>query len=358
MCLNGSRPAARWRLGGLALAAALAGCAGVGVKGRHHDIVWPQPPAEPRLIYETTLRSLASVTETSAGERLKRFAKGGQVERSPLVKPYDVAARNGLVVVSDTLARAVFVFDVPRRRLFAIGTRGIGRLYKPLGVAIDDNRDIYVVDDASRRVVVYDAFGHFKRAVGEGGGLVKPSDVAVSRDGKLIYVVDKGGVESDLHRVLIFDREGRQIKAVGTRGGQPGQFNLPLQAALGPDGSLYVLDAGNFRVQVFDAEGNFLRMWGRVGAQLGNLARPRGIAVDAQGHVYVTDAAYQNFQIFNDQGQLLLPVGVPGAPDLPGHFVLPAGIAADETDRIYVVDQLFRKIEVLRLLAESERTGS
>ena len=337
------------------MAALLGGCAG-GMVNNGGPVLWPPPPAEPRWVYETTLRSQASINPSSSVSRLKQAAGSGLAPANPLRKPYDVAARRGIIAVSDTSARIVHVFDVGRRRLSFFGAVGEGRLYNPLGVAIDDQGLVYVADAGRKAVVVFDAVGHFLRVLGESAAMVRPSDVAVTADGSRIYMVDNGGVESDKHQVLIFDAEGRELNRFGMRGDGKGQFNLPLQAALAPDGTLYVLDAGNFRVQAFDADGGFLRSWGRVGVQLGNLARPRGLAVDNEGRVYVTDAAYQNFQIFNDQGQLLLPVGERG-DDRPGRYPLPAGISVDETNRVYVVDQFFRKVEVLRLLGDEERAG-
>ena len=69
-------------------------------------------------------------------------------------------------------------------------------------------------------------------------------------------------------------------------------------AAVAADGTLYVLDSGNFRVQAFDREGTFLRAFGKAGVNTGNFARPRGIAVDDEGRIYVSDASFNNFQIF------------------------------------------------------------
>lgn len=331
----------------------LAACAGVNTKNTQ-PIYWPAPPAIPRLVYETTLKSQQDFQERSYVDRLRQAVSGSAAEsHSFFIKPYDVAAFGGLIAVSDTRTNLVHVFDVSRKRIFVIGGRGTGRLVQPLGVAIDEQKRIYVADSGLRKIVVFDQLGHFIRFIGESSDFARLSDVAVSSDGVLVYGIDRGGVDSTSHQVIIFNIQDKNKSIVGKRGAKLGEFNHPTQAAVDSSGNLYVLDSGNFRVQVFSSTGVFLRAWGRPGKNFGNFARPRGIAVNRQGYVFVTDAAFQNFQIFNGHGQLLLPVGEAG-DDRPGHYMLPAGIAVDETERIYVVDQLYGKIEVMRLLSEQE----
>jgi len=331
----------------------LTACVGVKTKNTQ-PLYWPAPPAIPRLVYETTLRSQQDFQEHSYIGQLRQIVLGGAVEHhSVLIKPYDVAAFGGLIVVSDTRTNLVRVFDVSRKRIFVIGGRGAGKLVQPLGVAIDEKKRIYVADSGLRRIVVYDQLGHFIRFIGQPSDFTRLSDVATSLDGALVYGVDRGGVDSMHHQIVVFNLQDENKSILGKRGSEVGEFNHPTQAAVDSSGHLYVLDSGNFRVQVFSSAGVFLRAWGRPGKNFGNFARPRGIAVSRQGHVLVTDAAYQNFQIFNSHGQLLLPVGESG-DDMPGRYMLPAGIAVDETNRIYVVDQVYGKIEVIRLLSEQE----
>ena len=234
-----------------------------------------------------------------------------------------------------------------------VGKKGV--LVKPAGVAIGPDSQIYVADVKARQVFVYDAFGMYLKTIGKFGDLDRPVDVAVSKDGKRVYVVDAGGIDSVRHRLVVYDENGKQLFAVGKRGRGEGEFNLPAQVAVAPDGTVYVLDAGNFRIQVFSPDGRFLRMWGEAGRAYGDLARPRGLALDGNGNVYITDAAYRNFQVFNPQGQLLLPIGGEELADKPGQFALPAGIAVDELGHVYIVDQVFAKIDVIRRLSEKER---
>jgi len=335
------------------LLVSLTACFGPNVSERD-AVYWPKPPDDPRFVFEGSFRDRDAINVKSAQELLFD-AVTGKRNKDIFNKPYDVAAYGGKVVVTDTVFKHALMFDVPRRRLFRFGVRNDGVLEKPLGVAMDAQQFVYIVDGKANIVKVYDSLGLFQRYVGEKGDFDKPVDVAVSVDGNRIYVIDAGGLYSDRHGFVIFDKEGNKLRSVRSRGLGESQFNLPIQAAVAPDGTLYVLDAGNFRVQAFTSEGDYLRAWGKAGRKLGEFARPRGIGVDTDGNVYVTDAQFRNFQVFSPEGKLLMFVGGGDSlEDEPGQYVLPAGITVDETNRVYIVDQVLLKVEVIRRLSEDE----
>jgi DNA-binding beta-propeller fold protein YncE len=317
--------------------------------------LWPAPPELPRYAYEIDLRTTADLFQDDEASRTRRLLTGEQIAREPAFdKPVAVAARGGRIYVADSVRRRITVFDVPRRRIFPIGLRAPGTLQKPSAVAVDAERRVYVADTTLRKVVVYDSLGLFQRSIGDSADLLRPTGVAVEPGGERVYVVDRADNDNDRHRVLAYDGQGRRLREIGRRGRQSGEFNIPVQAAVAPDGTLWVLDAGNFRVQAFDREGRFLRAFGEVGNGLGQLARPRGLACDDEGRVYVSDAAFGNVQIFSPQGELLIALGRVSRTDRPGRFGLAHGVGVDETGRVYIVDQLFNKVEVLRRLDERE----
>lgn len=337
----------------------LIGCAAPRGKGTAKElpaqVYWPEPPDPPRLKFEATLRSAAGLEEESEEQLFKRMMIGQAQTVSPaFAKPGGIAAHKGRIYVVDTVMRSVAVFDVPRRRVFRFGVREPNRLQKPTDIAVDDLGRTYVTDVKAKTVMVFDSLGLYLRSVGKPGDFERPVGVAVNRAGDRIYVVDRGTVEDEKHQVLVFDDEGKHLRTLGPRGKEPGQFNMPVAASVASDGTLFVLDAGNFRVQSFDPEGNFLKAFGQAGNALGDLARPRGIAVDRENNIYVTDAMFGNFQIFSREGQLLLAVGQLKRSDGRAHYGLPASIAVDDDNRVYVADQLFNKVEVFRRLSEIE----
>lgn len=317
-------------------------------------LLWPAPPELPRYVHEITLRSYQDIRAPKP-EGLEDLLKGEEERKDRLVKPMRVAARQGSIYVTDTMLNAVYVFDVPRRKFFPMGYRFEGKLSKPIGIAVDPQGNVLVVDAKARRVVEYDAMGLFTRFLAEQTHMVQPSAVAVSPQGDRLYVVDTGETNKGGHQLLILDRQGKLLKQLGHLGRETGEFYLPTDVAVSPkDGTVYVLDAGNFRVQAFDRDGKFLRTWGKAGNGLGQFGRPRGIGVDRDGMVYVTDASFANVQIFDPQGQLLMPMGDRQLQDGPGALALPSGVTGDETGRVYVVDQFFSKVDVFRRLSEEE----
>ncbi|HEB93018.1 MAG TPA: 6-bladed beta-propeller [Gammaproteobacteria bacterium] len=329
--------------------ALLAGCAGDGIRKQAVELVYPPAPDEPRFYFERTITSSFDVKETTAVDSLRQFATGTMGSASGLGKPYGVAAHQGRIYVTDTVKRAILMFDVPGKDFKLIGTEGPGKLRKPIGIDTAKSGDIYVADNSARRAVVFDKDGNFLRAFGGQNLMTRPSGIAVSPDETRAYVIDTGGIETQEHHLLIFDAQtGEHLKTIGTRGRDEGDFNLALQVTTAPDGTVYVTDSGNFRVQAFDRDGNFKLTFGSVGRKSGQFARPKGIASDGNGNIYVADAAFGNFQIFDSQGRLLMFIGDRSQTPGPGRYMLPAGIAVDEDGRVYIVDQFFRKVDIFR----------
>jgi DNA-binding beta-propeller fold protein YncE len=311
--------------------------------------VFPPPPEAARFYWERTIYGSADVLPDSKEASLRRAITGEGRVGEGMSKPYGVAARNGRIYVGDTVSRVVFMYDLNNKKFTRIGADDPGALRMPFGLDFDDQDNLYVVDGTLKRVHVYDRDGKFLRFLGEGIKWSRPAGLAIDSARKRAYVVDVGGVGSNDHMVRVLDTEtGKLLFDIGTRGDGPGQFNLPRDAVVGPDGTLYVVDGGNFRIQVFDTDGKFVKTFGSIGRQTGNFARPKEIAADREGNIYVVDTAFGNFQIFNPKGELLLNVGGRGNTDAPARFMLPSGIAVDTDGRVYLVDQYFKKVDVFR----------
>lgn len=340
---------------------ALSGCGGAPSKPDLSGYVYPKPPDPPRFYYERTLLGTGSLIEQTEKDRFRTMVTGEQGRVGvAFQKPFDVAVHKGRLFITDTVARVVHVLDFTEQKWFQIGDKGDeGDLRKPLGIAVDETGQVYVVDATAKSVKVYDRDGNYQRDIGDKSIFSRPSGIDASADGARLYVVDTGGVDrDDSHRILVLDaNSGRLLRHIGNRGKGPGQLNLARDVALGPNGLLYVTDGGNFRVQAFTQEGGFAREWGQPGRYAGQFSRPKGIATDNDGNVYVVDAAFGNFQIFDAEGQLLMFIGERSTQPGPGKYMLPAGIDVDEDGRIYLVEQFFRKVDVFRPAALAPEGG-
>ena len=100
--------------------------------------------------------------------------------------------------------------------------------------------------------------------------------------GGLIAVCD-----SSNHRVCIFDREGKFLRAFGGYGSGPGQLDSAAGIVCNKQ-RLIVTDRYNHRVCLFDLDGRFLSSFGSHGQANGKFNNPWGVAVDELGTIYVS----------------------------------------------------------------------
>ncbi|MEO5378261.1 MAG: 6-bladed beta-propeller [Magnetococcus sp. DMHC-6] len=353
------------KLFSLALMVLLAGCVSTPEPAQElKPLVYPSPPDPARFVYERTIRSNADVEpakEEDSFDMAGMLTGEEGMNAEGLNKPFGIVVVNGKIYVSDTVKRAILLFDPANGRFKEIGKEDPGILSKPLGMAADAAGNIYVMDASKKRVMSYDAEGNFLRSIGTAEQFDRPSAVAVNPEGTKLFAVDTGSArgKDEFHRIRVFNpKTGEHLFDMGSRGSGEGQFNLLKAAAVGPDGLLYVVDSGNFRIQIFDQTGKFIRKFGEVGRQLGQFARPKGVALDKDGNIYVSDASHGNFQIFNNQGELLLFVGDRGKESDRASYMLPAMITLDADGRVYMVDQGYRKVDVFRPANLKESEGA
>src|SRR5215471_8757735 len=135
-----------------------------------------------------------------------------------------------------------------------------------------------------------------------GRGFSNPTDAAVTPDG-IIYVVNRSNSTQALQgamRITICNVAGDYLGEFGKYGMQDGEFVWPTALDLDSQGNLYLADEHRSDIQVWDAAHNFVRKWGA-----GQLNRPAGLAIDSHDHVLVADTLNNRVVRYSPDGVLL-----------------------------------------------------
>jgi DNA-binding beta-propeller fold protein YncE len=175
--------------------------------------------------------------------------KGGEgFYKRPTGIAVDSAAQR--LYVSDTLRHKIFVLDLVGNVLQTIGKRGsdLGEFNFPTEIRLHGN-ELIVVDAMNFRVQILDKSGQFLYGVGRigeiSGTMFRPKGIGMDSEQNL-YVVD-----GMFDAVQAFDHQGKLLFYFGRSGDGPEEFELPAGLHIDRDNHIYVADSYNHRIQVF-----------------------------------------------------------------------------------------------------------
>jgi len=203
---------------------------------------------------------------------------------------------------------------------------------------------VWVGDEIDGSVRVF-ADGEPDGFLGGGSGeFTRPNAIAVSSEA--VYVVD-----SNVHRVAIYDFDGSQVGTFGSPGWGAGQFDFPNDIAINEAaGEVYVADFGNQRIGVFDLAGTWVRQITAPANDAGDpiFLRPSGLGIDTAGNLYVVDAALSCVVVMDAAGSLLDVVGYQNGAYWTGDFDIPIDAATDGV-RVYVTSSKQHRVNVFEV---------
>jgi sugar lactone lactonase YvrE len=221
------------------------------------------------------------------------------------------------------------------------------------GIAADARGYVYAADYNGGGVLKYTATGQYVRTFGRPrppksigdpdpvDEISLPEGVAIGPDGK-VYVADAG-----FHtRVSVWTPTGRFVRAFADHGSGPGQLDGPKQVAVDGAGYVYVADSGNSRIEKFTPDGQFAASIGQgfsISAQPDQLSSPQGVTVAPDGTLYASDQQQRRVQHYTADGAFLGTIGSQGSGD--GQFETTGAIAAAPDGGFYVTDWSLSRIQ-------------
>jgi len=204
-------------------------------------------------------------------------------------------SKGHIFVYTRSQATRLFEFDAQGNYLreFAPGLYGFAFAH---AVRVDPQDNIWAVDEGANLVIRFNQQGRVTMVLGHrpeppdaGLGLAppapgsnpvpylldRPTDVAWDAAGN-IFISDGYGNS----RVVKYDKNGRFIAAVGSKGNGKLQLNLPHSIASDAQGNIYVGDRSNSRIQVYDNDLAFKASYTGIGA-------PWAVCITPGAHQYL-----------------------------------------------------------------------
>ena len=219
-------------------------------------------------------------------------------------------------------------------------------LGRPKGMCRDREGNIVVIEPHYQRLNHFAPDGKLVSQWGQRGTntgqLSMPRAAAINSQDE-IFVSEYGVVE----RVQRFSLKPtvHLIGTFGQPGTAPGDMNRPEGLCVDAQDRVYIADSCNHRIQIFSREGKFIRAYGKAGSGPGELSYPYDICVDASGRQYVCEFGNSRIQVFDPNDQPLEIIGGPGAE--PGRFNNPWGVALDSAGNLYVADSQNHRVQKL-----------
>jgi DNA-binding beta-propeller fold protein YncE len=210
-------------------------------------------------------------------------------------------------------------------------------------IAIDSHQNIWVLERCGANtcagktedpIFEFDSSGKFVKSFGS-GMFVFPHGIFVdSKDH--VWATDADAKDGKGNQVFEFSPEGKvllQLGKPGVAGETEDTFNRPSGVVVSPLGEIFVSDGhggdSNARIVKFSKDGKFLKAWGSKGNGPGQFGGLHAISLDSQGRVFVADRENNRIEVFDGGGTFLAEWT---------QFSKPSGIYIDRNDTIYVGD--------------------
>jgi len=253
-------------------------------------------------------------------------------------------------------------------------------LFSPHDVALDQEGNLLVADTFNHRIRRINRQGIITTVAGNGkaeyagdngpalqASLNNPQSIALDRDGNLLI--------ADTYNYVVrrVDRQGTITTFAGTEPGFAGdggpaskaQISLPMAVAVGPDGSVYISDAGNSRIRRVTPEGKIQTIVGYGGgsgvygagftgdggpSEKAKVFSATDLKCDAAGNLYISDSGNSRIRVIRGGtittiiGSGRAGFGGDGGPALAAELNTPQKIALAKDGSILIADRVNHRI--------------
>jgi tripartite motif-containing protein 71 len=278
------------------------------------------PSAVPVVDLTTPVKWVATSGKTPFEPWTMRSAPDGTLWAVNGTTNFDLFSRDGTFIESwGTPGSGDGQFDFARAN---------GDPYGRIAFAADGS--FYVLDPGNHRIQAFDKDRTFVRAWGslgtDPGQFIDPVGLAVDADGNVNVLDDKRNV------IETYSPKGEVVRTIVAYPDAVGANEGSNDLVVGPNGHLYLSMASPGRVVELDRDGAFVRDYGKglFGEQAGDMA------VDSAGRLYATQAMSEHsILIFAPDGTNIGGFAHSGVEDADIGF--PGGLVVDDTG-IYVTD--------------------
>ena len=325
-----------------------------------------------------TIRKVTSagVVSTLAGSAGSSGSTDGSGSAARFNYPFGVAVDgSGNVYVADSsnhtirkVSSAGVVTTLAGTALSGVSTSADGAgsaagFYRPDGVAVDSNGNVYVADYANHTIRKVTPAGVVTTLAGKAGSsgstdgtgsaarFSSPTGVAVDNTGN-VYVADYGNntIRKVTSSGVVTTLAGRADYVGSSDGiGISALFRSPIDVAVDAAGNVYVTDSGNHTIRKVTPSGVVTTFAGASRSNgstdgTGSAARfnfPSGLAVDGAANVYVADTSNHTIRKVTPSGVVTTFAGASGSNDGTGsaaRFNYPQDVAVDSAGNVYVAD--------------------
>ncbi len=277
------------------------------------------------------LASEPAITTAAGTGQAGDNGDGGPAASARLNMPFDLAFDGlGNLFFSDTFNHRIRRIDQTSGTIITVagtgkaGYSGDGgpavqaQLNEPYGVVVDQSGNLFVADRLNRRIrridgrtrVITTVAGNGTKVYsGDGGpgpnaGLVEPNGVALSRDGRILFIADVAdnrvrGLDLRDNRINTFAGTGRKRHDGDGARADRASIAGPRAVDVGPDGSVYILEREGNALRIVSAASGKITTIAGTGpkgytgdggpAKSAALDGPKELAVDAAGNVWIVD---------------------------------------------------------------------